>query len=515
MKKILIVVIFFISAYLNSEEISIYHTSDIHGMYFSRLAKWDKERSTQSIGGFAALSALIKKDKNPKIILDSGDMFQGTPEGNITKGIASIEFMNALGYSAVVVGNHDYDFGEDNLKNLIKKANFPFLGANVYYEKNLKNVDYLKPWIIKEVNGKKIVILGIAGEHTKTSTLPTNVKHLKFVDEVYETEKYMKEIEKLNPDAIIILAHVGIDGSLSQKIIDVSTYTFENFSRHSTIAIARAAKKATAVFGGHNHTGLLYGWKDPQTNTLICESYWGLTHLTKLVIDFDDKTKKIKNARCELIPLWIDETGEDKEINKIGEKISSETAKFMDVEIGTALEDITFESETFDNPIGNLLTDVTRIKVGADIAFQNSGGVRNVINKGKIKLRDAYQVMPFENTIVKLKMKGKDIYQLIKDNLKPDRTSMYVSGIIVKYKVENEKVSDIVIEKDGKPIDNEKEYIVATNNYLVSGVRSGRAFDNAIYKEDTMILVRDALVEWIKTHKEIKKPHTHRFIKME
>jgi len=519
MKKILTLILFFISAFLNSEEISIYHTSDVHGMYFPRQAKWDKERSTQTIGGFAALASLIQKDKNPKIILDSGDMFQGTPEGNITKGMASINYMNAIGYDAALVGNHDYDFGEENLKNLIKKAKFPFLGANVYYQKDLKNVDYLKPWILKEVNGKKIAILGIAGEHTKTTTLPSNVKHLKFGNEATETEKYIKEIEKQNPDAIIILAHVGIDDSLSQKIVDVSTYTFENYSKHSTIAIARAAKKATAVLGGHNHTGLIYGWKDPITNTLICESYWGLTHTTKLTIDFDDKTKKIKNVKCELIPLWTNEIGEDENIKKIGEEISSQTAKLMDIEIGNAIEDINFESQTLDNPIGNLLTDVTRIKVNADIAFQNAGGVRNVINKGKIKLRDVYQVMPFENTIVKLKMKGKDIYELIKDNLKPNRTSMYISGIVVKYKVENDvendKVSNIIIEKDGKPIDIEKEYTIATNNYLVNGGSGGRAFNSAISKEDTMILVRDALIEWIKNQKEIKKPDTQRFIKIE
>jgi 2',3'-cyclic-nucleotide 2'-phosphodiesterase/3'-nucleotidase len=213
--------------------------------------------------------------------------------------------------------------------------------------------------------------------------------------------------------------------------------------------------------------------------------------------------------------LWTNEIGEDENIKKIGEEISSQTAKLMDIEIGNAIEDINFESQTLDNPIGNLLTDVTRIKVNADIAFQNAGGVRNVINKGKIKLRDVYQVMPFENTIVKLKMKGKDIYELIRDNLKPDRTSMYVSGIIVKYKVENDNVSDIVIEINGQPIDPEKEYIVATNNYLVNGGSGGRAFNNAITKQDTMIPVRDALIEWIKTKKEINKPDTLRFIRME
>ncbi|MCX7648303.1 MAG: hypothetical protein N2Z60_06810, partial [Elusimicrobiales bacterium] len=74
-----------------------------------------------------------------------------------------------LGYSAALIGNHDYDFGEDNLKKLISMSKFPFLGANLYYKETGKRIDYAKPWIIVEKNKKKIAILGIAGEHTKTS----------------------------------------------------------------------------------------------------------------------------------------------------------------------------------------------------------------------------------------------------------------------------------------------------------------------------------------------------------
>ena len=519
-RKFLFLISILIPFVVHSETIDIYHTSDVHGMYSSREAKWDKTNPTRKIGGYAALFSLVKKDTNPYILLDSGDLFQGTPEGNITKGEASIKFMNMLGYSGVVVGNHDYDFGEDNLKKLVSlsRLNFYFLGANVYYEKDSKPVQYLIPWFIKKIAGKRIAILGLAGVHTKTSTLPLNVKHLKFEDEATEAEKYVKKIQgTTKTDAIIILAHIGIDGDLSQKIVDISTYTYKNPSKHSTISVARTAKNATVVLGGHNHTGLSNGWIDPKTNTLICESYWGLTHVSKITLEFDDKTGKIKNKSCKLIPLWVDETGEDSDVLKLTEEISSETAKKMDIVIGTATDNLNFESNSFDNAIGNFVTDVTMWKANADMAFQNAGGIRNVINQGDIKLRDVYEVMPFENTIVKLKMKKDQIYELIKDNLRPDRTSMYISGIKVKYKVVDNKISDIIIEKDGKELDNEKEYIVATNNYLVSGGSGGRAFTkvNPQNTDDTMILVRDAIIDYIREKKEIKAPDTQRFIPME
>lgn len=524
MKKLVTIIsliFLFSTTNLFSEKISIYHTSDVHGMYSSRKAKWDKENSTRDIGGFAALMSLIKKDPNRYILLDSGDMFQGTPEGNLTKGIASIEFMNMLGYSAAVIGNHDYDFGEEALKNIAKLAKFPLLGANIYLkgndeEKNQKKPDYIKPYTVINIDKRKIAILGIAGQHTKTSTLPKNVSHLNFKDEARETKLWIEEINKLNPDAILIVAHIGIDPNLSQQIVDASTYTFFQ-TRNSTIQIARAAKNATIVFGGHNHTGLLKGWRDPQTNTLICESYWGLTHVTKAEIEFDDKTGKVKNVSCELIPLWIDQVGEDEKVLKKWQEIYQNVSKEMDKVIAKAKKSLTFESETLDNPIGNFVTDVTRWKSNAEIAFQNAGGVRNVINAGEIKLRDIYQVMPFENTIVTLKMKGEDIYELLKDNLKPNKTSMYISGIVVKYKINEQNQTEIleILLDNGTPIDPQKTYTVATNNYLTSGGSGGKTFRKALEKNDTMILVRDAMIEWLEKNKEINGWQTGRFIRIE
>ena len=151
MKKhllIALIAILFSSTTLCAEIISVYNTTDVHGWYFSRPARWNKADPKREIGGFSALSALLKKEKNPYILLDSGDMFQGTPEGNFTKGNASIALMNYLGYSAVTIGNHEYDYSEKNVKYLVKKAKFPFLGANVYYKKDGKSAEYLKPYTI-------------------------------------------------------------------------------------------------------------------------------------------------------------------------------------------------------------------------------------------------------------------------------------------------------------------------------------------------------------------------------
>src|SRR3990167_9214580 len=139
--------------------VAVYHTSDLHGWYSARPALWDKENQAREIGGFAALASLLKKETTPYLLLDSGDMFQGTPEGILTKGMASMVLMNQLGYAAAIPGNHDYDYGEANLKLLISSAAFPVLGANIYLKEGGAPAAYLKPYALLQKGGKKIAVL--------------------------------------------------------------------------------------------------------------------------------------------------------------------------------------------------------------------------------------------------------------------------------------------------------------------------------------------------------------------
>ncbi|MCX5786475.1 MAG: bifunctional UDP-sugar hydrolase/5'-nucleotidase [Elusimicrobia bacterium] len=499
-KATMIILCFLISAeVVNAKTISIYHTSDVHGWYSARPAKWDKENSTRTIGGFAALSSLLKAEKNPYILLDSGDMFQGTPEGNFTKGMASIIIMNQLGYTAALVGNHDYDYTEENLKTLVSSASFPVLGANVYVKATGKNVDYLKPYAIIEKAGERIAVLGIAGVHTSHSTLPANVAHLTFADEPAETARWMEEIRKQKPDAVIVLAHIGI-GDFGGRKIDLSTVTLtDEETAYGTIPVARAAKNAAVVIGGHNHTGLLKGYFDKPSSTLVAESYWGLTDFTKVDLDFDDATGKFKGAKAELIPLWTDKTGEDAEVLKTVSSLSAEVNKEMDKVVSKTAVDLSFSQEGLDSPIGNWMTDAMRRQSGTDLAFQNSPGIRAGFTKGSITMRDIYQVMPFENTLVTLTMTGAQLSELFLDNLHHGKSYLQVSGLTVKFhEGPDGKTTGLRLEQSGKEIKPEDKFSVVTNNYMTTGGSGGKVFLKTGNMQDTMRPVREALVKDLK-----------------
>ncbi|HNW45538.1 MAG TPA: bifunctional UDP-sugar hydrolase/5'-nucleotidase [Elusimicrobiales bacterium] len=497
--------------------VSVYHTSDVHGWYSSRPAKWDAANSTRSIGGFAALSALLKTEKNPYILVDSGDMFQGTPEGNYTKGMASVLLMNKLGYSAAEVGNHDYDYTESNLKILISSAAFPFLGANVYYKDSGKHADYLKPYVIVERAGERIAVLGIAGRHTATSTLPANVKHLSFNDEGAETAKWMAEIKKQRPDAVVILAHIGIGGPYGGQKVEVSTLTLNDaMTAYGTVTVARNAPDAAVVLGGHNHTGLLSGYPDQGSGVLLGESYWGLTDVTKADLNFDTATGKFTGASVKLIPLWTDVTGEDAEVTAMIKTFKEAADVEMDKPLGESAVDLGTSKAGLDSDIGNWFTDAMRRQSGTDAAFQNTAGIRAELRKGPVKMRDIYQVMPFENTLVKLTMTGDQIKKLMEDNIRGGRTRLQLSGLTVKVSGGKDGSPEVItLEKDGREIAPGDKLTVATNNYLTTGGTGGKAFNDAEKSEDTMKPIRDLLIKDISENPIKELPPSGRIIRAE
>ena len=474
--------------------VAVYHTSDVHGWYSARPALWDKDSPNREIGGFAALASLLKKETTPYLLLDSGDLFQGTPEGILTKGMASVTLMNQLGYAAAAPGNHDFDYGEPNLRALVSSAAFTLLGANIYVKDGGAAPDYLKPYVILERNGRKIAVLGLAGKHTATNTLPANVKHLDFRDEAAEAAKWLPEIKKEGPDAVITLIHLGLSEAIALKRVDISTWTFDP-PPPGTLPVARAARGIDLLLGGHNHTALLKGYRDPVSCVRLGESGYGLSYVTRAELDFDDATGALAGVSAEIIPLWADTIGEDPAVLKTIAGFNAAVEREMGKVVGRAADDLGFAPDGLDSPIGSWLCDITRGASGADMAFHNTKAIRAELRKGEVKLRDLYQAMPFDNTIVTMRLTGAQISGLLADNLRLGRNFMQVSGLAVEYKQDADGgAAGITLKRGGRKIAPSEEFTVATNSYLAFGGNGGDAFAGGRDIKDTMLPVRDMMV---------------------
>ena len=335
---------------------------------------------------------MLKKETVPYILLDSGDLAQGTPEGILTKGMASVVLMNQLGYAAVTPGNHDFDYGEANLKVLVSSSSFPFLGANLYRKDTGVGPAYLKPYTIVQRGGRRIAVLGIVGKHTATSTLPINVKHLHFRDEAAETARWLPALRKHAPDAVIVLAHWGLDEALGLKRIDVSTWTF-NPPPPGTLGVARAAEGIDLVLGGHNHAALLKGYHDPVSGAWLGESGYGLSYVTRAELTFDDATGKLTGTKVAVLPLWVDQTGEDPRVLETIAGFNAAVEKAMGRVVGRAATDLGFAPDGLDSALGSWFCDITRKATGADMAFHNTKGLRDEIKKGILEAAVQYDTI--------------------------------------------------------------------------------------------------------------------------
>lgn len=474
--------------------VAVYHTSDVHGWYSARPALWDKENAAREIGGFAALSSLLKKETTPYLLLDSGDMFQGTPEGILTKGMASVVLMNQLGYAAAIPGNHDFDYGEPNLKLLISSAAFPVLGANIYLKEGGAPAAYLKPYVLLEKGGKKIAVLGLAGKHTATNTLPSNVKHLDFRDETAEAAKWLPLIEKEKPDAVILLIHLGLSETIALQRIDVSTWTFEPSA--GTLPIARGVRGIDLLLGGHNHTALLKGYRDPVSGVLLGESGYGLSYVTRAELNFDDVTGELKGASAAIVPLWADVAGEDPALLKTIAGFNSDVEREMGRKVGSAAATLGFSPDGLDSGLGNWFCDITREAAGTDLAFHNTKALRAELRKGEVRLRDIYQTMPFDNTVVTMRLNGEQLKRLLNDNFRFGRSFMQVSGLEVEYKQDKDGGAEkIILKRGGLELAPGKEFTVATNSYLAFGGNGGDVFSEGKEIKDTMLPVRDLMIK--------------------
>ena len=491
----------------------IYHTSDVHGQMFSRPAKWYKADPGRKEGGYAVLAQVLAREATPYLLLDSGDIFQGTPEGNLTRGDASIAAMNALGYRAMAIGNHEYDYGEENLRRLSKEAAFPFLAANIRRKADGEPVDYAKPTVMIEVGGVRFGIVGLATRHTNRSTLPANVKHLKFADEARTAKPMVEELRKEGADVVLALTHVGLGDSLALQRVDPSTYvpTERDLAYKGDIAVARKARP-DLVLGGHVHTGLEHPWKDPESGVMIVQSFTGLTVASRIELTYDDQSKRIVKADGRLIDLWADQYGEAPKILDLLKTYQEKVGRELDVAVGEAAEDLARKDNGLDSPIGNWIADLMREAAGADIGVQNTYGIRGDLRKGPVTLRSLYEVSPFDNTLVVVKLRGFMVEKLIRDNLYGTKTAMQVSGMTVRYRLaeDGDRASQVRIVVGGRPLDYGRLYTVATNNYLAGG-GSGAAALRGAEQEDTGRSIRDLTIEAFRKHSPVEPPATGRF----
>jgi 5'-nucleotidase/UDP-sugar diphosphatase len=422
-------------------DLRILYVNDFHGF----AEPYQPAGSQEKLGGIAFLAGEVKRlrQERPTLLLGAGDMIQGNPWANLFEGKSSVDIMNAMDFSAMVLGNHEFDFGQEVLQKRIQEARFPVLAANV------RGVPGIKPYWIKELSGIKIAVIGLVTENTPTATHPKNVKGLHFSSPVQTLKKVLKELDP-KPDLVIVLSHLGFPADRR---------------------LARAVNGIQVIVGGHTHTRIETPVK--VNDTLIVQAW---EHAKALgVLDLTVQDGKVHHYEGKLVLIHPDGLKPDPEVLKIVDQYKNEASAIVEEKIGEAQVDLQGTgSRIQETNLGDLVADILREETKADVALVNSGGIRADILKGPIRIKDLLSVLPFRNYPVVIKVTGEELKAILEHGLSDltGSTGQFpqISGMRLRYNSAlpaGRRITEIRVKE--KPLEPEAWYTLATNDFLAAG----------------------------------------------
>jgi len=421
--------------------------------------------------------------------LDVGDVLHGTTFATLEKGESVVKVMNEVGYDAMTPGNHDFNYGKERLLELAAMADFDIISSNITYE---DGTSFLKPYVIKEIDGIKVAIFGLTTPETYYKTLPSNVAGLLINDPVTTVKMMMAMLEPIS-DVQIALAHLGTD--LSTEEDERST------------AIAMEVDGIDLILDGHSHTVFESGMVVNGTMIASAGEYNKNVGVVNLLVG--------KRSVDVLEPILVNMVSTtaikgDSEVTSIISEINAGQAEILKEVVGTTtvvLDGIRDNVRSKETNLGNLIADAMLAKTGAEIAFMNGGGIRSSINIGEITLGEVITVLPFGNYVETRKYSGSIIKSALEHSVEflPATAGSFlqVGGITFDVDISEAKgsrVSNIMVSNE--PIDMTREYTVALNNFL------GAGGDNYSMLVGSPILVEypaldEILVEYIRLHSPV------------
>ena len=509
-------------------EITLMHTNDVHGGIDPTGATFMDEEFPPLLGGGASLARLaydLKARAGARgggfLLLDTGDIWQGTPVGNYRGGEVVVEYMNRVGYDAWVPGNHEFDAGLDNAFKLFNLAKFPVLGANLVDKTTGAIPAPLVPYIIRDAGGIKIGIIGVITEETEFYATEQNLGNFDLIPVKPVIEKYIAEL-KPQVDLIFVQGHMGVPYDVASAYREMVETGVEQKIRYgmNAMEVAHYTRGIDLMIGGHIHVGYEGGWEDPVTHTIVLQTYGRGTGVGVYTLKVDPGTRRIvgyslPEADGSVVTLYEDEYWPEPEISEfLTEKIDSAEVG-LDEPIGRTLSDLT-RIGVGESVLGNLVTDAMREAVDADVAFTNLGGIRSNIRTGVITKREVFTAVPFDNRVVYYDMTGSFLKLVLEWRVKGMRQGAYVSGVRIVYSRSLPDFDRItLLTVGGRPWDPDSTYRVATTDFIAAG-NIGLEILTQIqpeYIHTTDILVKDAIVDYIRAHSPLDRRLEGRFLR--
>lgn len=469
---------------------TLLHTNDMHGRF------WPNDKGEY---GLAAQKTLVdqirrevKQQNGSLIILNAGDINTGVPESDLQNARPDIEAMNAIGYEAMTLGNHEFDNPIQLLGMQEKWAKFPFLAANITHKSNGKPL--VKPYTILNKQGLKIAVVGLTTEDTLTAASPENTANLNFELPAKAAQRTLAELAPKQPDIKIALTHMGYypDGA-------------HGSNAPGDVSLARSLPTAAfdIIIGGHSHTAVCIHADgsfnshfkpgdtcrpDFQNGTWIMQAgEWG-KYLGRA--DFEFRNGRLKLIDYKLIPVNLKQKITDADGNsryvpiqpeiKADRKLHARLKRYQDqgdkmlgIIVGSSngkLEGDRERVRTERTNLGKLIATAQRQSVNADIGIMNGGGIRDSIASGNVTYKDILKAQPFGNIVSHIDLNGRELADYLTQislNTPGSGGFPHFDGVSLIIDRKARQVRDIKI--NGKPVNPAQTYRIALSSYLAAG----------------------------------------------
>lgn len=507
-------------AFAEKVSITMLETSDIHGA----ISPYDYATDKETDNGLAKVATVVKAErtKDPDLLLfDAGDCLQDNliQEFRFEKKNPMINAMNALGYDANILGNHEFNFEFKTLQKEIKQFKAPVLAANIY-KKNSKR--FVKGWTISSVKGVRVGVIGITAPHVPIweASAPEHYNKMKFTSPIEEVGTVLSEIEG-KADVLVVVAHYGLKGE---------------FGEHGMGDVAeKFGDRIPVFFIGHAHDTVN---QTASNGAVIMEPGAKGAYVAKVTMELDNESGKweVVSKKGELLPVSKANVEADAEILALNKATHEKSLQIAGKVVGQIKED--FLPSLWWNGLEGIPTaavqDTAMMDLINKVQMDNAtlGGKKadvsmaalfesySNLEKGDFHKRDGVKIYKFDNTLFAVRVTGKqlkavmekqagDFFNTAKEgdvtvSFNEDmRLYLYDMFAGVDYEIDISKPAGSRIQNvmfRGKPLSDDETLILALNNYRFGNLKSAGMFGDSPEYRDTSLAVRDMISDYVASH---------------
>jgi 5'-nucleotidase / UDP-sugar diphosphatase len=433
-RALLLAVLALAPAYPQTRSLTILHTNDVH----ARFAPLDNK-----MGGFPYLATAIRQQRegcHDCLLLNAGDLVQGSPVSTLFHGLPIFEAANLFHYDAATLGNHDFDYGWMQTRKFIRTANYPIVSANMVNGNG--ELFTAKPYLILQVNGLRVAVIGAMTEDLKNLST-TTLLGAWHAGPLLETVRRYARQARAEADLVVLLAHITND---DEK------------------AVLAGVPEVNVVVSGHVHSGLKEAIS--QGNRMVVRCRGNSEELGRLELQVNPAEKSVTSWTWKKIPIDSTKLAAAADVAAEVKKWDAEVTKRVDRPLAVS-------RHKFEKPdLKRLMERAMRAETGADFAFMNQGGVRDILPEGPLLVRHIWNIMPFDNLVVFGKFRGKDLPKVV--------------------------VGDRQVEPD-------KEYTLAVSDFTAANQSAASQLQTAGLKfSSDGPLLRDLLIDWFRKTKVVE-----------